>query len=147
MASITRRSSYEYSLLQQSGGYNQTGKCAVLRHGRSWVRAPAQAIGSSPGSDLDATNACGYIWWLQVCGSKWVCCHAVYSVHLYWWKRQVSPQMWPLGSPYTSKKVCRLEIHSGFETREEGHTKSKTGAISGSTNWALVQQFFLKKTW
>ena len=29
--------------------------------------------------------------------------------------------------------------------REEGHTKSKTGAISGSTNWAFVQQFFFKK--
>ena len=32
------------------------------------------------------------------------------------------------------------EIHSGFETHEEGHTKSKTGAISGSAKWALVQQ-------
>ena len=37
------------------------------------------------------------------------------------------------------------EIHSGFETHEEGHTKSKTGAISGSTKWALVQQKFKKK--
>ena len=36
-------------------------KCAVLWHGRSWVRALAQAIGSSRGSDLDVTNACGYI--------------------------------------------------------------------------------------
>ena len=47
--------------------------------------------------------------------------------------------------PHASKKECRREIHSGFETREEGHTKSKTGAISGSTNWALVQQKFKKK--
>ena len=39
-----------------------------------------------------------------------------------------------------ARKECRREIHSGFETREEGHMKSKTGAISGSTNWALVQQ-------
>ena len=52
-----------------------------------------------------------------------------------------------LGVPLNvySKKECRREIHSGFETREQGHTKSKTGAISGSTNWALVQQKFVKK--
>ena len=55
-------------------------KGAVLWHGRSWVRAPAQAIGSSPGSDLDATNACGYVWRLQVHGSKWLGCHAVYTL-------------------------------------------------------------------
>ena len=38
------------------------------------------------------------------------------------------------------KKECRRDIHSGFETHEEGHTKSKTGAISGSTKWTLVQR-------
>ena len=38
-----------------------------------------------------------------------------------------------------------LSCLQGFETREEGHTKSKTGATSGSTNWALVQQKFKKK--
>ena len=40
------------------------------------VRALAQAIGSSHGSDLDATNACGYVWRLQVRGLKWLGCHA-----------------------------------------------------------------------
>ena len=119
------------------------------QHGRSCVRAPAQAIGLNPGSDLSATNARGYIWQLQVQGSKWLSCHAVYTliycVHFYWGKRQVSHQMWPLGSLHASKNECRWEIHSGFETREEGHTKSKTGAISGSTNCALVQQKILKK--
>ena len=54
----------------------QVVKCAVLRHGRSWVWAPTQAIGSSHGSDLGATNACGYVWRLQVHGSKWLGCHA-----------------------------------------------------------------------
>ena len=34
------------------------------------------------------------------------------------------------------------EIHSGFETNEEGYTKSKTGAIGGPKKLALVQQFF-----
>ena len=51
-------------------------KCTVLRHSRSWVRAPAQAIGSS----LGATNACGYVWQLQERGSKWLRCHAVYTL-------------------------------------------------------------------
>ena len=70
----------------------------------------------------------------------------LYSVHPYWWKRQVSHQLWPSGSQHTSKKECRRDIHSGFETHEEGHTKSKTGAISGSTKWTLVQRKnFLKK--
>ena len=55
-------------------------KCAVLRHGRSWVHAPAQAIGSSLGSELDTTNACGYVWWLQVFGSKLLGCHAIYTL-------------------------------------------------------------------
>ena len=59
---------------------------------------------------------------------------------------QVSHQTWPSGSLHASKKECRQEIHSGFETHEEGHTKSKTGAISGSTKWALVQKnVFFKK--
>ena len=44
------------------------------------------------------------------------------------------------------KKECRQDIHSGFEIHEEGHTKSKTGAISGSTKWTLVQTKNLKKT-
>ena len=52
----------------------------------------------------------------------------------------------PSGSQHGSKKECRQDIHSGFETHEEGHTKSKTGAISGSTKWTLVQtKNFLKK--
>ena len=52
--------------------------------------------------------------------------------------------MLPSGSPYASKKDCRQDIYSGFETDEAGHMKSKTGAISGSTKWALVQQNFKK---
>ena len=69
----------------------------------------------------------------------------LYSVHPYWWKRQVLHQMWPSGSQHASKKECRQDIHSGFETHEEGHTKSKTGAISGSTKWTLVQTKKKKK--
>ena len=69
----------------------------------------------------------------------------LYSVHPYWWKRQVSHQLWPSGSQHASKKECRRDIHSGFETHEEGHAKSKTGAISGSTKWTLVQRKYLKK--
>ena len=69
----------------------------------------------------------------------------LYSVHPYWWKRQVLHQTWPSGSQHASKKECRQDIHSGFETHEEGHTKSKTGAISGSTKWTLVQTKILKK--
>ena len=33
----------------------------------------------------------------------------------------------------TDKQVCRLVNHPDFETHGEGHTKSKTGAISGPT--------------
>ena len=69
----------------------------------------------------------------------------LYSVHPYWWKRQVSHQLWPSGSQHASKKECRWDIHSGFETHEEGHTKSKTGVISGSTKWTLVQTKIKKK--
>ena len=69
----------------------------------------------------------------------------LYSVHPYWWKRQVSHQLWPSESQHASKKECRRDIHSGFETHEEGHTKFKTGAISGSTKWTLVQTKILKK--
>ena len=69
----------------------------------------------------------------------------LYSVHPYWWKRQVSHQTQPSGSQHASKKECRQDIHSGFETHEEGHTKSKTGAISGSTKWTLVQTKKFKK--
>ena len=58
----------------------------------------------------------------------------------------MSHQLWPSESQYTSKKECRWDIHSGFEIHEEGHTKSNTGAISGSTKWTLVQKKFLKKT-
>ena len=43
-----------------------------------------------------------------------------------------------------STKECRQEIQSGLETHEEGHMKSKTGAISDSTKWALLQQNFQK---
>ena len=69
----------------------------------------------------------------------------LYSVHPYWWKRQVLHQLWPSGSQHASKNECRQNIHSGFETHEEGHTKFKTGAISGSTKWTLVQIKISKK--
>ena len=71
-------------------------KCAVLQHGRSWVQAPAQAIGSSPGSDLDGTNDCGYMSdgckYVGQSGLAAMPYTRLYSVHLYWWKRQVSHQ-------------------------------------------------------
>ena len=51
----------------------------------------------------------------------------------------------PSGSQHASKKECRRDIHSGFETHEEGHTKSKTGAINGSTKWTLIQTKNFKK--
>ena len=75
--------------------------------------------------------------WVQVAQLP---CHIhAYTVYTSWWKRQVvSLQMWPSESPHTNKKECRREIYSGFETHEEGHTKSKTGAISGSAKWASV---------
>ena len=63
-------------------------KCAVLRHGRSWVQALALAIRSSFGLDLGTTNACGYVYWLQIRQSKWLGCHAVYML-IQRWKRQV----------------------------------------------------------
>ena len=119
-------------------------KWTVLQHFRLWVRAPAQAMGSSLSSDHGSTNACGYIWWLQVCGSKRLCCHVIFILI------QCTPLLVEkagvtLGSPYASKKECRWEIYSGYEAHEEGHTKYKTGAISGFTKWALVQQIFKKK--
>ena len=40
-----------------------------------------------------------------------LCIKSFVSVHPYWWKRQVSHQMWPLGSLHASKKECRREIH------------------------------------
>ena len=73
------------------------------------------------------------------------CIHA-YTVYTPdWWKRQVLHQLWPSGSQHTNKKECRQDIHSGFETHEEGHMKSKTGAISGSTKWTLIQTKKKKK--
>ena len=77
--------------------------------------------------------------WLPCCIHAYTC-----SVHLYWWKRQVSHQMWPSGSLYANKKEYRQEIHSVFETHEEGHTKSKTGALSVSTKWPWSNTIFLK---
>ena len=115
---------------------------SMLRHGRSWARAPAQATGSSPAQTsappmlVDTSDGCKYMGQSGLAVMPYT---RLYSVHLYWWKRQVSHQTWPSGSPHTSKKECRWEIFSRFETHEEGHMKSITAAISGSTNWALVQ--------
>ena len=39
-----------------------------------------------------------------------------------------------------ASKCAGERTHPGFETHGEGHTKSKTGAISGPTKWTLVQQ-------
>ena len=44
-----------------------------------------------------------------------------------------------------SKSVCRHENHSGFKTREEGHMKSKTGAISGPSNGPWSNKNIFKK--
>ena len=115
-------------------------KCAVLRHCRLWVWVPAQT--SVPPMLVDMSDGCKYVGQNGLAAMLYTW---LYSVHLYWWKRQVSYQMWPSGSLHTGKKESRREIYSGFETREEGHTKSKIGAISGSTNWAFVQQKLKKK--
>ena len=40
-------------------------------------------------------------------------------IHLYRWARQMTHQLWPLGSLHGSTKGFRWEIHSGFETYEE----------------------------
>ena len=68
---------------KMKSGLNRNGRvveCATLWHHRPWVRVPDQAIGSSLNSDLGATYACGYIWQLQVHGSKWLGCHAIYTL-------------------------------------------------------------------
>ena len=69
----------------------------------------------------------------------------LYSIHHY--KAGVKPDVTPLGSPHASKKECRREIHSAFETHEEGQpdTQSPTGAISGSTKWAFNKNFKKRK--
>ena len=64
----------------------------------------------------------------------------------------------PIGGKGRCRTSCDLQDHStqarksagkiftlDFETHEEGHTKSKTGAISDSTKWTLVQTKILKK--
>ena len=40
--------------------------------------------------------------------------------------------------------MCRQENHTGIETHGKDHAKSKIGAISGPTKWALVQQKILE---
>ena len=80
----------------------------------------AQAIGSSHGSDLDATNACGFVWWLQVRGSKWLGCHA---------GRQEVGRCRTRGESEekcAGKKACK-RVHPGFETQGRRHQKSETG--------------------
>ena len=112
-------------------------KCAVLRHGRSWVRARVQAIGSSRGSDLDATNACGYVWRLQVRGSKWLGCHA---------GRQEVGRCRTRGESEewrTGKKACKRD-HPGFETQGRRHQKSETG-VSVAPQKGHVSSKHLKK--
>ena len=107
-------------------------KYAVLWHGRSgfepWLRPHHHQC-----LWIHLTATC---MWVKV--DQPPCYTCLYSVHIHWWKRKVLHKMWPSESLHTGKKECRQEIHSGFETHEEGHIKSKT-AISGSTKWALVQ--------
>ena len=101
-------------------------------------------MGSSPGPG-HSTNACGYFWWLQVCQSKRLGCHAIYMLlqcNLYWWKRHVSHQTWPLGSLHASKKECRWEIHSRFETHVEG-PKQEQSVVPQNGPWS--NKFFKKR--
>ena len=64
----------------------------------------------------------------------------------------------PIGGKGRCRTSCDLQDHSiqarksagkistlALKPHEEGHTKSKTGAISGSTKWTLVQTKNLKK--
>ena len=66
--SVDRSLGYAEIKLYHPSRNGRVVKCAVLRHGMLWLRVPAQAIGSSPGSDLSSTNACGYFLQLQVYG-------------------------------------------------------------------------------
>ena len=67
-----------------------------------------------------STDACGCVWRLQVCGSKWLGCHAVYACTM----------CTSIGGKDRCCTRCDLritthkqEIHSGFETHEEVHIK------------------------
>ena len=53
---------------------------------------------------------------------------SLYSVHLYWWKRQVSHQRWIWGIHCAqARKHTSKGIHPGFETQGRRHQKSKIG--------------------
>ena len=93
-------------LLQQSrNGWGV--KCTVLRHSWSWVRTLAQAIGLSPAQTLvppmlvDLSDGCKYMGQSGLTAMPYT---RLYSVHLYWWKRQMSRQTWHSGSLHASKK-------------------------------------------
>ena len=48
-------------------------------------------------------------------------------------------------SPLWNFSHVNQQIKTFFKTHGEGHTKSKIGAISGSTKWTLVQEKIWKK--
>ena len=55
------------------------------------------------------------------------------SVHPYLSKTHVSHKLLPSVPWHAIKKDFRKEIHSMFETHDEGKMKSKKGEMSGST--------------
>ena len=69
----------------------------------------------------------------------------LYSVHHYWWKRQVSYQRWIGGirCAQARKHVSDI-IHPGFETQGRCHQKSKTG-VSVAPQKGLVSYKLKKK--
>ena len=84
---------------------------------------------------VDTSDGCKYV------GQSGISNHAVYTLiqctPLLVEKAGVTPGM---TFRITARKSAGETSTLDLEPDEEGHTKSKTGAISGSTNLALVQQ-------
>ena len=116
-------------------------KYAVLRHG----------------SDLDVTNACGYVWQLQVSGSKWLGCHVVYMLiqctPLLVEKARVTPDVTfgitirkqervqardPLRiwNPW-GRRICRIQLIRYNITRERYITKISGSKVSPGGSYDL----------
>ena len=69
----------------------------------------------------------------------------LYSVHLYWWKRQVSHQRWIWGiCCVQARKHASQGIHPGFEIQGRHHQKSKRG-VSVVPKKGLVSYKIFKK--
>ena len=60
-------------------------------------------------------------------------------------KANVAPDM-AIRFTACKQEMVQLIDHPAFETRGEGHTKCKIGAISDPTKWTLFQKQKQKKT-